>query len=332
MQVSVLVLILSIVVILARDDGHVDIISYNVQSFPDWIQSIVYLPNQGRVEYIPEKTLEAATNLLNHQPDMICFQEAFSEDVRNQINTFAKLHNYYSLGPVPASILRFQPCNGGVMLLSKTQFTYHTIQGFPTTTTCGLDRFANKGFIYAETIINNAAIGIVATHLQAVDNHCASYTMTAEQVALLKQQQQLKNIDNFLKNEKRAVDAVFLVGDLNLNSFDGNAINLDVIRAELDLVGARLPALRAPLHGQQLRASFDFTTNTYVQKLANREHLNPPPPEHDDYVLALGGYGSSSVSMTNVIVPVKREEFGDLSDHHAVVGQAIISFTSPVSS
>ena len=135
-------------------------------------------------------------------------------------------------------------------------------------------------------------------------------------------------INDFLNESvynKRSVDAVFLVGDLNISSFDGGVINFEHIRRELDLVGAIAPEMLSATAGPGLPpASYDANTNSYTQKLAKKKWKQLPDVEHIDYVMALRNNTNVSVIVSNTIVPIRTAAFGDLSDHHAVLSRAVI--------
>ncbi|XXQ39472.1 sphingomyelin phosphodiesterase [Plasmodiophora brassicae] len=293
--------------------GVVNLVSYNVQSFPSTLQWVMYVPNVDRVEHIASAKVMRSPRL-----DVVdVLQEAFAKSTVNRLANDLSLMGFdHIVKPARHPFL----INGGVMIALRSMLIRESSLTFQKC--CGLDCFAAKGIIFVETRIDGKSVGIIGTHLQANDPLCVSFSNTAYEAAREVRQDQLRQIRQFVDREENArLDVMIVAGDLNVNGYAEAASDQET--EEWNEMVHVLQA--APMTLTKRRTtpdhSMDPDTNSYMARIGDTKH------EHLDYVLSLRLRGQSSLpNATTLRVHTARHPItnADLSDHHPVYGRVTL--------
>lgn len=291
--------------------GFVNIVSYNVQSFPSWAQSAIYAPNDDRIEHI------AGTDVLRApHVDVVVLQEAFSTPTATRLTRDLSAMGFKHITkPGRRSLL----LSGGVLVATRTDVVREASQAFRRC--CGTDCLSFKGFTFVETRIDGRSVGIVGTHLQSDDPLCASWSTTTYEQARRIRQDQIRQIRQFVDRDENAhLDVVILAGDMNVNRRQAASTergsNPDEWAEMVHVLEAAPMVLETD--GALTDHSVDPDTNAYLRRLGGHAH------EHLDYVLSLRVNGRSGPPRaTSLRVRTARHPTTnrDLSDHHPVHGR-----------
>jgi phospholipase C len=200
-----------------RDASSLKVMSYNIQQlgFPEWLGNFF---EKRRLEKIPETILS-----MSEQPDVIVFQEAFTETAYRYLREHLLAAYPYAteVGAESCSLGVWHSvssncdeaslkANSGVFILSrwpieeKHSYIYNSYRVSHT-----FDFLAQKGAVYAKVNKDNRWYHIVGTHLQADGG---SHDIRMAQLAEMKTW-----IDGF---KIKKSEAVILAGDFNVNSLE----------------------------------------------------------------------------------------------------------------
>ena len=175
------------------------ILSWNIAFLPEIINE--FKNSKNRLNAI--KKLIKISN-----PDIICFQEVFSNLSRKVLVDFLKHKYYITLSPKTYFIL-----NGGLLLASKYPIVDVEYNVFKNR--AGEDALCQKGIIYAKIKYKNKYINVYNTHL---NNDTPKFCFNRSLLNDVKRNQlneYLKVVYNKLFNTN--IDINILTGDFNLD-------------------------------------------------------------------------------------------------------------------
>ena len=177
------------------------IVSWNIAGVPDWANMFGHPTT--RVNNIL-RTLEKI------DPDIICLQEVFSNNVRWSL--WGTLFQKYDVRMSRQSGIL---CNGGLLIASKWPIIDYNYYIFKDG--CGEDWLAEKGFMNIIVKKGNKKVSIVNTHLNA-DSILSSKVRSKK-----KRQKQVYDILAYI-SQIEVFDYNILCGDLN-DGFNSNVVD-----------------------------------------------------------------------------------------------------------
>ncbi|MDY0855090.1 sphingomyelin phosphodiesterase [Bacillus thuringiensis] len=209
------------------------------------------------------------------------------------------LGNYSSLSPE----------DGGVAIVSKWPIAEKIQYVFENG--CGPDRLSNKGFVYTKIKKNNNFIHIIGTHLQAEDSMCG------EEPASVRTEQ-LKEIQNFIKNKNIPSDEYVLIGgDMNVNKINAENNSNSEYTSMFKVLHASVPSYAG------YTATWDAKTNSIA-----KYNFPDAPAEYLDYIVSSKDHAHPARIENKVLQPKSPEwsvtswfekyTYNDYSDHYPV--------------
>jgi endonuclease/exonuclease/phosphatase family metal-dependent hydrolase len=272
----------------------IKIIEYNIWMFPDLVSNLINVS--------PNKT-ERAKEIIKivSEYDIVIFTELFCDTIRNFIiNELRKYGFYYNTQCLGngETCRKAMKMNGGIVIISKylilesDTLLFHNISS-------GDDSFANKGAVYSKIIINNVIIDLFGCHLQAWRDNVDI------------RQQQLLELNKFIKSKASKNDYCIIAGDFNVDK----SSNIDEYRSMLNI-----------LNSTDLIDSPAFTINAKNNLLARGNTLsNDGSSEIVDYILNYNKSKKINLIESGVLHAKASESFDyndskcyDISDHYPV--------------
>lgn len=170
----------------------ISLLTYNIKMLPGTLGK----DNNIRVRSIIK-------SILDINPDVVCFQEVFDEDIRNQLEQ--SLSNVYNniirKGDIKWNLLQ----DSGLFIASKFEITGWDY--FPFLNGVSWDSLSNKGFIRASITTEFGNFCLINTHLQS------DYNSIGEHSDIRKEQ--LKKIST-VSTAYNFLNPVIIVGDFNI--------------------------------------------------------------------------------------------------------------------
>ncbi|MDX8361308.1 sphingomyelin phosphodiesterase [Cytobacillus sp. IB215316] len=204
------------------------------------------------------------------------------------------------------------PEDGGVAIISKwpilEQIQYVFEEG------CGVDYFANKGFVYVKVEKEDDYYHIIGTHAQADDTGCG--TDEANRI----RKTQFQEIAEFITDKDVPLDEVlFIGGDFNVNRY-----NVDEYQSLIDTLNVNEPT---QFTGHS--STFDPETNEIVAYKFPDGY-----PRYLDYIFLEKNHKQPDF-WTNEVLNVKSptwtaiiNKYNEFSDHYPVYGYSNIEDNS----
>lgn len=145
---------------------------------------------------------EVAESILTdeNQPDVICFQEAFHLDATSVLCERLKEKYPYIIHNISPHVLGL---NSGAVIASKYPIEEVSFRRF--TNMLGPEKLSPRGLVGVKLKVNGEMVTVYSTHLQALLGKERSEV----------REQQLKDIDKWMKADKEESGHQILVGDFN---------------------------------------------------------------------------------------------------------------------
>jgi sphingomyelin phosphodiesterase len=199
------------------------------------------------------------------------------------------------------SYSNFVPEDGGVAIISKWPIVEKIQHVYANG--CGVDYYANKGFVYAKVQKGDKFYHLISTHAQAEDTGCDQGEGAKIRYS------QFQEINDFIKNKNIPKDeVVFIGGDFNVMKRDTKEYNSMLSTLNVN----------APTEYLGHSSTWDPETNSITG-------YNYPDyaPQHLDYIFVEKGHKQPSSWVNETITPKSPTwkaiyEYNDYSDHYPV--------------
>lgn len=310
---------------ITKASNSLQVMTFNIMQlgFQDWDQN-------NRLQHTPN-----AIRQLNSLPDVIVFNEAFTNDSYSFITSHLADLYPYSTGVVG------QDCSGsgwdsfkgncsssavtirgGVFIISRHPIKEKHAYVYHKSHSKTWDYWANKGAAFVKIYKNGAAFNIIGTHLQADEDDAPDahdYRMA-----------QLREMNTWIKNDINipSDESVIIAGDLNVEFSKKQHVNDMVIACH-----CLLNYTANPNYG-----SFSSSTNWVAKANAYSNSFSLSYNDTLDYVMAHQGYRQPNYANMAVIKLKSTSNwywgylygnwgngihsngyYNDLSDHYPVV-------------